>query len=172
MQGYMNEKAYQRTLEDGFVWFFSRTRKKLWKKGETSGNYLEVISMQIDCDADAILLQVKPHGNTCHTGNYSCFTPNPERFSFLYNLQKLIQQRKKEMPANSYTTALFKKGVNKIAQKVGEEAVELIIESKDNDKALFLNETADLLYHLLVLLTQKGYTLEEAEEVLRNRHLK
>jgi phosphoribosyl-ATP pyrophosphohydrolase/phosphoribosyl-AMP cyclohydrolase len=170
MLGYMNKEAYERTLQEGFVYFYSRSRKKLWKKGETSGNFLQVIEIKTDCDSDSLLVKVKPHGNVCHTGSYSCFNEPRQKPSFLYALQKVIRDRKEKMPEGSYTTSLFTKGVNKIAQKVGEEAVELIIEAKDDNRDLFLNETADLLYHLLVLITEKGYSLEEAEEVLRQRH--
>ncbi len=170
MLGYMNMEAYEKTLQEGYVHFYSRSREKLWKKGETSGNFLEVKEIKTDCDNDSLLVKVRPYGNVCHTGSYSCFNESSQKPSFLYALQEVIQDRKEKMPGDSYTTSLFSKGVNKIAQKVGEEAVELIIEAKDNNRELFLNETADLLYHLLVLITQKGYTLEEAEEVLKERH--
>jgi phosphoribosyl-ATP pyrophosphohydrolase/phosphoribosyl-AMP cyclohydrolase len=139
-------------------------------KGETSGNFLEVQQISRDCDQDAILVKVKPFGNTCHTGEYSCFGEEPKKLSFLFELETLIQIRNSEMPKDSYTTYLFREGINKIAQKVGEEAVELIIESKDSNGDLFLNEAADLFYHALVLIAAKGYKLEDVIEVLRERH--
>jgi len=170
MVGYMNEEAYQKSREEGFVYFYSRSRNSLWKKGETSGNYLKVQAMQLDCDRDTLLIKVTPYGNTCHTGSYSCFSKAPENYSFLQKLQEFIEERKKNRPENSYTTNLFDKGLNKIAQKVGEEAVELVIEAKDENQELFLNEAADLLYHMLVLFAEKGTGLEEAVKVLEKRH--
>jgi phosphoribosyl-ATP pyrophosphohydrolase/phosphoribosyl-AMP cyclohydrolase len=169
MLGFMNEEAYNKTVKEQKVTFYSRTRKTLWTKGETSGNYLTVKEIIPDCDQDTILILAEPTGAVCHTGTKSCFNIQEEIFDLDY-LQNLIEQRKKEMPENSYTTILFEKGINKIAQKVGEEAVELIIEAKDNNSKLFLNEAADLMYHLLVLLTAKGFLINDVLNVLKQRH--
>lgn len=170
MLGFMNNEAYQKTLDSGKITFFSRTKNKLWTKGETSGNYLIVKEIISDCDSDTLLIKADPQGNTCHTGRYSCFNEEKESEGFLMVLEKLIQSRKVEMPENSYTTSLFKKGINKIAQKVGEEATELIIEAKDNNNDLFVNEAADLLFHFLVLLVEKNMSLNDVITVLEQRH--
>lgn len=171
MVGYMNEEAYQKTLNDKRVTFYSRTKERLWTKGETSGNFLEVEDILVDCDTDALLIKAKPVGPVCHTGTDTCFKEtNNGKGPFLNYLQSVIHQRKTEMPEGSYTTSLFNKGINKIAQKVGEEAVELVIEAKDNDKGLFLNEASDLIFHFLVLLEEKGYTLDEVLSILQERH--
>ncbi len=169
MLGFMNEEAYQQTLKDGKVSFFSRSKQRLWTKGETSGNYLMVESIQTDCDNDTLLVQARPIGNVCHTGSFSCFGETQSK-GFLHRLEHIIEQRLAEQDESSYTYRLVKKGINKVAQKVGEEAVELVIEAKDNNEDLFKNEAADLLYHLLVLLRAKNVRLEEIEEVLRSRH--
>lgn len=169
MLGFMNQEAYDKTIKEQLVTFYSRTRKTLWTKGETSGNYLKVLEIIPDCDQDTVLILAEPTGTVCHTGNKTCFNIQEEIFDLNY-LQKLIKQRKVDMPKNSYTTMLFEKGINKIAQKVGEEAVELIIEAKDNNKNLFLNEAADLMYHLLVLLTAKGFQINDIVTILKQRH--
>ena len=170
MLGYMNKEAYERTICEGYVYFFSRSKERLWMKGETSNNYLEVAEIKTDCDNDAILIKARPQGNTCHKGTYSCFREDQSNELFLVQLEQLIQERKKAMPENSYTTDLFRKGINKIAQKVGEEAVELVIEAKDNNTSLFLNEAADLLYHFLVLINSKDLQLKQVVEILQKRH--
>lgn len=171
MLGFMNEEAYNKTLADKLVTFYSRTKDRLWTKGEESGNFLDVISVTADCDNDTILVKVKPRGPVCHTGADTCFNEsNADSLQFLKYLQDLIDTRKATMPEGSYTTKLFQKGINKIAQKVGEEAVELVIESKDQNDDLFLNEAADLMYHLLVLLTAKNYRIENVIDVLKSRH--
>lgn len=169
MLGYMNEEAFNKTQTEGKVTFFSRSQNRLWTKGETSGNYLLVKDMHIDCDQDTLLIKVIPVGPTCHTGQYSCFEPETEK-GFLYKLQNLIQNTKENPRKRSYTSKLFRKGINKISQKFGEEAVEVIIEAKDKDDEKFINETADLMYHFLVLLTQKGKDLSDVEKVLLERH--
>lgn len=169
MLGFMNEEAYEKTIKEKLVTFYSRTRETLWTKGETSGNFLKVIEIIPDCDQDTFLILAESTGPVCHTGNRTCFNVKDEIFDLNY-LQKVIDQRKTEMPEGSYTTMLFEKGINKIAQKVGEEAVELIIESKDNNNDLFLNEAADLVYHLLVLLSAKGFKIEDIVKVLAARH--
>lgn len=171
MLGYMNRAALEATLENRLVTFFSRSRQTLWVKGETSGNFLKMKSIKIDCDADTLLIDVEPTGPVCHTGNYSCFGVEKQPvLDFLPKLQNVIDQRKKEMPEGSYTTHLFTKGIDKIAQKVGEEAVETIIEAKNPDDNLLLNESADLLYHLMVLLSARNLSISDVDEVLRNRH--
>lgn len=170
MLGYMNEAALQRTRSEGLVTFYSRSKQRLWTKGETSGNTLQVVSIQPDCDADTLLIQARPAGPVCHTGTDTCFGEDNQAADFMMYLEKVIQDRKDQPKAGSYTTSLFEKGINKIAQKVGEEAVELVIEAKDDNKDLFLNEAADLSYHLLVLLAQKGYHWQEVLAVLRSRH--
>lgn len=169
MLGYMNEEAYQKTLAERKVTFFSRSKNRLWTKGETSGNFLWVKQIQMDCDNDTLLIQVKPNGATCHTGAYSCFKTETSK-GFLYELEQIIHQRIDEPSQDSYTRKLFERGINKVAQKVGEEAVELIIEAKDNNADLFKNEAADLLYHFLILLKTKGFSLEDIERVLEGRH--
>jgi phosphoribosyl-ATP pyrophosphohydrolase/phosphoribosyl-AMP cyclohydrolase len=171
MLGYMNKEALAKTQESGRVTFFSRSKNRLWTKGETSGNFLEVISMQEDCDGDAILIKAKPLGPVCHTGSDTCFDElNTSQTGFIDQLRAIIKDRKANPTEVSYTASLFAKGINKLAQKVGEEAVELVIEAKDDDKGLFLGEAADLLFHYLVLLEAKGYELDEVVEVLRQRH--
>jgi phosphoribosyl-ATP pyrophosphohydrolase/phosphoribosyl-AMP cyclohydrolase len=170
MLGYMNQEAYEKTLETKKVTFYSRSKKRLWTKGETSGNFLNIISIENDCDGDTLLAKVKPDGPTCHLGTDTCWGgDNQQDYGFLSTLEKVITQRKTALDEGSYTASLFKKGINKIAQKVGEEAVELIIEAKDDNEELFLNEGADLLYHLLVLLQAKGYQLDDVVEVLKGR---
>jgi len=171
MLGFMNKEAYEKTRKDGRVTFYSRTKKRLWTKGEESGNYLDVEEIVEDCDQDTLLIRVHPLGPVCHTGADTCFSERNEAdLAFLRKLQDLVADRKRTMPGNSYTTKLFSSGINKIAQKVGEEAVELVIESKDQNDELFLNESADLVYHLLVLLTEKGFDLRDVVKVLENRH--
>jgi phosphoribosyl-ATP pyrophosphohydrolase/phosphoribosyl-AMP cyclohydrolase len=176
MLGFMNSEALDRTREEGKVTFFSRTKNRLWTKGEESGNFLHVVEILEDCDKDTLLIKANPAGPVCHTGSETCFnekniaSPDPEGLSFITQLQQLIHKRKIEMPEGSYTTSLFNAGINKIAQKVGEEAVELVIEAKDNNDELFLNEAADLLYHVLVLLTAKGKDIKDVVAVLEQRH--
>jgi len=169
MLGYMNQEALEQTTKEGRVTFFSRSKNRLWTKGETSGNFLYVKEILTDCDNDSILIKAKPAGPTCHIGTNSCFGTDTAR-GFLYNLEQVINQRIDDDEKDSYTNKLYKKGINKVAQKVGEEAVELVIESKDNNDDLFKNEAADLLYHLLILLRAKGTSLQEIEEVLKERH--
>jgi phosphoribosyl-ATP pyrophosphohydrolase/phosphoribosyl-AMP cyclohydrolase len=168
MLGYMNEEAFAKTQAEGKVTFFSRSKNRLWTKGETSGNFLFVKDILVDCDNDTLLIKADPIGPTCHTGATSCFKEETAR-GFLYELQQTISQRIDDNDTESYTNKLFRKGINKVAQKVGEEAVELVIEAKDNNDELFKNEAADLLYHLLILLKTKNVTLEEIELVLKNR---
>ena len=171
MVGFMSREALNKTQEKKLVTFYSRTKKRLWTKGEESGNFLNVVDIIPDCDNDTLLIKAHPVGPVCHTGNDTCFDEsNKSNLFFLEELQNVIYQRKEEMPENSYTTKLFKKGINKIAQKVGEEAVELVIEAKDNNDNLFLNEAADLMYHLEVLLAAKGFRLEDVISVLQERH--
>lgn len=168
MLGYMNEEAFQKTQQEGKVTFFSRSKNRLWTKGETSANYLFVKDIFVDCDNDTILIKANPQGPTCHTGNTTCFNENTNK-GFLYQLQCTISQRIDNNQEDSYTNKLFKKGINKVAQKVGEEAVELVIEAKDNNDDLFKNEAADLLYHFLILLKAKNIQLEDIEAVLKSR---
>ena len=175
MLGYMNEEAYKLTLDRGLVTFFSRSRGRIWTKGETSGNFLKVREILADCDGDTLLVKAIPSGPVCHTGADTCFGEEnePSELSsseFLFYLESFIKDRRSNPVEGSYTNHLFSRGLNKIAQKVGEEAVELIIESKDDDKELFLGEAADLMYHFLVLLAQKDSTLAEVVEVLKERH--
>lgn len=171
MLGYMNEEAYRKSLEDGRVTFYSRTKGRLWTKGETSGNYLDIVSIAPDCDRDTLLVRVIPHGPTCHTGTTTCFGEAvPDSEGFIRYLQHVIQTRHTKMPEGSYTTKLFTKGVNKIAQKVGEEAVETVIEAIDGNRAGFLYEASDLVYHLLVLLEAMGCSIEDIEAELAKRH--
>jgi phosphoribosyl-AMP cyclohydrolase / phosphoribosyl-ATP pyrophosphohydrolase len=174
MLGYMNADALNKTLAEGVVTFFSRSKNRLWTKGETSGNFLKLVSIKADCDGDALLIRATPDGPTCHTGADTCWQEENDLqgTDFLLHLQNIIQKRKAEDPSvsKSYTNSLFQKGINKIAQKVGEEAVELVIEAKDNDRDLFLGEAADLMFHYLVLLAAKDFTLEDVLEVLRKRH--
>lgn len=169
MLGYMNEEALKKTELEGKVTFFSRSKKRLWTKGEESGNYLFVDEIMPDCDNDTILIKARPNGPTCHTGSTSCFKEETSK-GFLYELENVIEQRISDKNEGSYTAQLFSKGINKVAQKVGEEAVELVIESKDNNLDLFKNESADLLYHFLILLKTKDLKLEEIEKVLEGRH--
>jgi phosphoribosyl-ATP pyrophosphohydrolase/phosphoribosyl-AMP cyclohydrolase len=171
MVGYMNKEALIKTTEEKKVTFFSRSKNRLWTKGETSGNFLFVEEILADCDNDSILIKVDPAGPVCHTGSTACFGEETAR-GFIYELEHIINQRIKNNTQESYTNKLYKKGINKVAQKVGEEAVELIIESKDNDIELFKNEAADLLYHLLILLKAKNVSLQDVEEVLKKRHEK
>jgi phosphoribosyl-ATP pyrophosphohydrolase/phosphoribosyl-AMP cyclohydrolase len=168
MLGYMNEEAYQKTNAEKKVTFFSRSKNRLWTKGETSGNYLNVKEMYLDCDNDTLLITANPEGPVCHTGSVSCFKTKSER-NFLYQLEAKIHQRIDDNVESSYTNQLFQRGINKVAQKVGEEAVELVIEAKDDNAKLFKNEAADLLYHVLILLKAKGFSLKEIEEVLAER---
>jgi phosphoribosyl-ATP pyrophosphohydrolase/phosphoribosyl-AMP cyclohydrolase len=171
MLGFMNAEAYEKTCKEKQVTFYSRTKNRLWTKGEESGNFLDVVSVAVDCDNDTVLIKANPRGPVCHTGADTCFNEsNADPIAFLKFLQDLIDTRKQTMPEGSYTTKLFQKGINKIAQKVGEEAVELVIESKDQNDDLFLNEAADLIYHLLVLLTAKNYRIEDVISVLKSRH--
>lgn len=171
MLGYMNEEALELTQNDGRVHFFSRTKNRIWLKGETSENYLYVKSIKEDCDSDALLIQAKPAGNVCHTGSFSCFEEKKSK-GFLYELEETISERIDQKVEKSYTYNLYQKGINKMAQKVGEEAVELVIEAKDDSADLFKNEAADLLYHFLILLKAKSFSLTEIEEVLMERSRK
>ena len=171
MLGFMNEEAYEETKETGTVTFFSRTKNRLWMKGETSGNTLQVVSMMVDCDNDTILIKANPAGPVCHTGADTCFgEKNVEDIMFLKYLQDFIEQRRQEMPEGSYTTSLFLKGVNRMAQKVGEEAVETVIEATNGTEDGFIYEASDLIYHLIVLLTSKGLRLEDLARELKKRH--
>ena len=169
MLGYMNEESFRKTVDEGKVCLYSRSKKRLWTKGESSGNFLYVRSIKLDCDNDSILIKVKPAGPVCHTGSETCFGDRSSR-GFLYRLQEIINERIESKADGSYTYKIFSKGINKVAQKVGEEAVELIIEAKDDNRDLFENEAADLLYHLLILLRARGVSLESIEDVLKNRH--
>lgn len=169
MVAYMNREAFEKTVATGKATFYSRSRAELWTKGETSGNFIEVVAMYPDCDNDTLLLMGRPAGPACHRGTLSCFdTPDSE--GFIRRLQAVVQQRHREMPEGSYTTHLFNKGVNKIAQKVGEEAVETVVEAIDNNKERYLYEASDLIYHLLVLNEQMGFTLADIEAELASRH--
>ncbi len=171
MLGYMNDEAYNQTSINKKIIFFSRSKQRLWMKGETSGNYLFVKEIFNDCDNDCLLIKANPAGPVCHTGADTCFN-EVNKGSFIFQLEKIIASRKETQQENSYVSSLFTKGINKIAQKVGEEAVELVIESKDNNEELFKNEAADLLFHYLILLNAKGLTLHDVETVLENRHKK
>lgn len=171
MLGFMNEEAYHKTLETGKVTFYSRTKKRLWTKGEESGNFLQLVSILTDCDHDTLLIKVNPTGPVCHKGTDTCWAEsNQGDIFFLDYLQKFIQQRFKEMPEGSYTTSLFQKGVNRMAQKLGEEAVETVIEATNGTDEAFIYEASDLLYHLIVLLTSKGYSLDDLGKELKKRH--
>lgn len=172
MLGFMNEEALQKTRETGKVTFYSRTRKRLWTKGEESGNFLNLVSIASDCDKDTLLIKVNPVGPVCHTGHDTCWNEinKQDDLNFLKYLQDFIDKRKKEMPEGSYTTSLFQSGTRKITQKVGEEAVETIIGAMADDDENFIYEGADLLYHLIVLLTHKGYRLEDLARELQKRH--
>ena len=170
MLGYMNDEAVRKTKKTGNVTFYSRTKKRLWTKGEESGNFLRLVNMKVDCDNDTILIYVKPEGPTCHLGTDSCWgEKNLSKFGYLSQLEEIIAERKKDDKKNSYVASLFREGINKIAQKVGEEATETIIEAKDENKELFLNESADLLFHYLILLQAKGFRLSDVEKVLLTR---
>jgi phosphoribosyl-ATP pyrophosphohydrolase/phosphoribosyl-AMP cyclohydrolase len=169
MLGYMNREAFERTQAEGRVTFYSRTRNTLWTKGETSGNYLLVKDMYVDCDGDTLLIKATPIGPTCHRGTTSCFD-TPESEGFVRHLQSVVQQRHREMPEGSYTTKLFIKGVKKIAQKVGEEAVESVVEAVDGNRDRFIYEASDMIYHLLVLMEQMGCSIEDMERELALRH--
>ena len=168
MLGYMNEEALTKTQAENYITFFSRSKNRLWTKGETSGNFLQVKEIKVDCDNDTILIKAIPTGVVCHTGTQTCFGEADAK-GFLYKLEKTIHKRIDENDENSYTNKLYKRGINKVAQKVGEEAVELVIEAKDNNDDLFKNEAADLLYHLLILLKAKNVKLEEIEDILQKR---
>ncbi|MDR3141613.1 MAG: bifunctional phosphoribosyl-AMP cyclohydrolase/phosphoribosyl-ATP diphosphatase HisIE [Tannerellaceae bacterium] len=171
MLGFMNEEAYQQTKKTGKVTFFSRTRDCLWTKGETSGNFLSVKQILTDCDTDTLLIKADPAGPVCHTGNDTCFgEQNREDVMFLKYLQNFIEQRRQEMPEGSYTTSLFMKGVNRMAQKVGEEAVETVIEATNGTEEGFIYEASDMIYHLIVLLTSKGLRIEDLSRELMKRH--
>ena len=170
MLGYMNKDALLETIDSELVTFYSRSKGRLWVKGETSKNYLHVVDIKTDCDFDTLLIKAKPDGNVCHTGAETCFNEENSGKDFLRNLEKIIEGRKKRPVSGSYTSTLFKEGINRMAQKVGEEAVELIIEAKDNNNKLFLNEAADLMFHYLVLLQAKNKMLDDVIEVLEKRH--
>jgi phosphoribosyl-AMP cyclohydrolase / phosphoribosyl-ATP pyrophosphohydrolase len=171
MVGFMNEEAYQKTIAEKRVTFYSRTKKRLWTKGETTGHFLNLVDVLIDCDQDTLLIKANPVGPTCHTGADTCFNEDNKQWT-LEALERLIQNRKANPKKGSYTNTLLDSGINKVTQKVGEEAVELIIEAKDDNKDLFLGEAADLMYHYLVLLAAKGYSLQDVLAVLKQRHAK
>ncbi|WP_100615796.1 bifunctional phosphoribosyl-AMP cyclohydrolase/phosphoribosyl-ATP diphosphatase HisIE [Confluentibacter citreus] len=172
MLGYMNEAAYNKTIETKQVTFFSRSKNRLWTKGEESGNFLNLVDIKNDCDSDTLLIQVNPVGPTCHTGTDTCWgESNDETYGFLSQLEQVIENRKNNTDSEtSYVASLFKKGINKIAQKVGEEAVEVVIEAKDSNDDLFLSESADLLFHYLILLQAKGFKIDDIIKVLKSRH--
>lgn len=171
MLGYMNAEAFERTVATNLVTFYSRSRQTLWTKGETSNNYLHVVEMYADCDADTLLIKAIPDGPTCHRGTTACWD-TPEAEGFLFELEHCVQDRHKKMPLGSYTTYLFEKGLNRMAQKVGEEAVETIIEATTGNRAKYIEEASDLLYHLLVLNEQVGVTLADLQAELLSRHKK
>jgi phosphoribosyl-ATP pyrophosphohydrolase/phosphoribosyl-AMP cyclohydrolase len=170
MLGFMNEEALNKTMETNLATFYSRSKQRLWTKGETTKNYLHLVDIKIDCDNDTILIKASPDGPVCHTGADTCFDEKNVNKDFLTYLEKIIQSRKEGGPETSYVNSLFKKGINKIAQKVGEEAVELVIEAKDNNEEKFKNEAADLLFHYLVLLNAKGCSLNDVIVTLKSRH--
>ena len=172
MLGFMNDAAFQQTMETGKVTFFSRTKQRLWTKGEESGNFLQVRQVLNDCDGDTLLIKVKPTGPVCHTGADTCWSENNHAASFLQYLEEIIDLRRSSSEEQSYVAGLFAKGINKIAQKVGEEATEVIIEAKDNDRTRFLNESADLLFHFMLLLRAKDVTLQDVTKILQDRHSK
>lgn len=172
MLGFMNEDAVKQTEQTGKVTFYSRTKKRLWTKGEESGNFLIVKQMMADCDNDTLLIKAAPTGAVCHTGADTCWSEKNHTENFLEYLEQVIELRRGAAPEDSYVSRLFQKGINKIAQKVGEEAIELVIEAKDDNEQLFLNEAADLLFHYLILLHAKGYTLNDITDVLKVRHSK
>lgn len=172
MLGYMNKEAYEKTLETGKVTFFSRTKNRLWTKGEESGNFLNVVSIKEDCDQDTLLIKVNPVGPVCHTGTDTCWGEKNDidDIMFLKHLQDFIDKRHEEMPEKSYTTSLFQSGINRMAQKVGEEAVEMIIEATNGADDRMIYEGSDMIYHLIVLLTSKGYRIEDLVRELKERH--
>lgn len=170
MQGYMNPESLDITQQTGKVCFFSRSRQRLWTKGEESGHFLLVKEILADCDRDSLLVKVNPVGPTCHTGQDTCWSEKNREKDFLFYLENYLRERQHDSPEESYTARLIQRGINKVAQKVGEEAVELVIEAKDDNADLFLNEAADLLYHYLVLLIAKGFRLEDVLGILRERH--
>ena len=170
MLGYMNQVAFDATMSTTRITFFSRSKNRLWIKGEESGNFLELKSVMLDCDADALLFKVQPLGPVCHTGADTCWDEKNNADDFLDHLEHIIELRKKSTDASSYVKTLMEKGINKVAQKVGEEAVELVIEAKDNDDEKFLDEAADLMFHYLLLLNSKGFNLQSVKEVLKKRH--
>lgn len=172
MLGYMNEESLVKTHESGKVTFFSRSKNRLWTKGEESGNFLLLKECLLDCDNDTFLIKATPVGPVCHTGSDTCFDEKNTEPNFIHQLENIIEERKNNPSDSSYTSSLFQKGINKIAQKVGEEAVEIVIESKDNNAELFLGEAADLMFHYLILLQAKGFKLSDVEEVLKARHKK
>jgi len=172
MLGYMNEEAFEKTKTTKLVTLFSRTKQRLWTKGEESGNVLNLVDIKVDCDNDTLLIQANPGGPTCHLGTDTCWAEdNLQNFGFLTQLEAIIKDRRENFkPSESYVASLFEKGINKITQKVGEEAVEMVIEAKDSNNELFLNESADLLFHYLILLQAKGHTLNDVVEILKKRH--
>ncbi len=172
MLGYMNEEAFIKTQSTKQVTFYSRSKKRLWTKGEESGNFLNLVDIKVDCDNDTLLIQANPNGPTCHKGTDTCWNEdNIQNFGFLSQLEGIIENRRKNFkPEDSYVSYLFSKGINKMAQKVGEEAVEVVIEAKDSNPELFLNESADLLFHYLILLQAKGFTLNDVVGILKKRH--
>ena len=171
MLGYMNQEAYEKTKQTKLVTFFSRSKQRLWTKGEESGNFLELVEMKADCDNDTLLILVNPKGPTCHQGTDTCWgEKNGSNYGFLTTLETIIENRKTNLDSKSYVASLFESGINKIAQKVGEEAVETIIEAKDSNDDLFLNEAADLLFHYLILLQAKGFQLDEVVSILKSRN--
>ena len=170
MLGFMNEDSLQRTIESRLVTFYSRTKRRLWTKGEESKNYLHLVDIKSDCDNDTLLIRANPDGPVCHTGSDTCFNESNINSDFLSELEKIILDRKQNISTGSYTSSLFTKGINKIAQKVGEEAVELVIEAKDNDAEKFKSEAADLLFHYLILLRAKDFSLNDIASVLKERH--
>ena len=171
MLGFMNEEALAKTKLEKRVTFFSRSKQRLWTKGETSGNFLDVVEMMLDCDQDTLLIKANPIGPVCHTGSDTCFDEVNDHWD-LTSLEKVIKDRKANPKKGSYTTSLLESGINKVAQKVGEEAIEMVIEAKDDNAELFLNESADLMYHYLVLLSAKGFSMNDVLEVLKKRHSK
>jgi len=172
MLGFMNQEALEKSRQLGKLTFFSRSKNRLWTKGETSGNFLILKDIKLDCDGDTLLIRVIPMGPVCHTGADTCFDEENKGAGFLDKLEEIIHDRKNHPVDNSYVSGLFKKGINKIAQKMGEEAIELVIEAKDQNESLFLNEAADLLFHYLILLEARGHNLQEVTDVLENRHNK
>jgi phosphoribosyl-AMP cyclohydrolase / phosphoribosyl-ATP pyrophosphohydrolase len=170
MLGFMNQEALDVTRSTGKVTFFSRTKKRLWTKGEESGHFLHLKNISVDCDQDSLLIKATPQGPVCHTGSDTCWNEKNQSEEFIFQLGRIIQDRKNHESENSYVSGLFKKGINKIAQKVGEEAVELVIEAKDDNDSLFINEAADLFFHYLILLEAKGHNLKDISNVLQKRH--